>query len=368
LIGGKGDRVRRIAGLVALGLTVVTLLVLSRWFTGHFDLKIYWGATRSWLNGGDLYGFVQEGRDREYGFTYPPFAALAFVPLALLPWPVAVVALDAATIAATLAVLHWLLGDWRRADRALALTAGLLLCVALDPWRATYNYGQINVLLLALVAADLLILLPRGHRLAGVLIGVAAAVKLVPALFILYLLLTRRWRAAATAAGTAAGVTLLMVLFAPAASIGYWTDNLWQSNRIGDPAFVSNQSLNGLAHRVGLGAPLWLALAVVVLAFWAWTVRRVDDPLAGLALTGAVACLVSPITWVHHLVWLIPAVTLLARAGPRWARWAAVTAYALLCSRLVWLFNDSYAGWGHLGAEAYVLVTVFLLVAVGRRV
>src|SRR6266540_5771693 len=174
--------VRRVA---ALGVVVVVLLTLSARFTGHFDLKVYYGATRAWLHGGDLYGYVEHGRDRDYGFTYPPFAALVLAPLALLPWPAAVVALDAATIGATLAVLHRLAGPVRKVDRALLLTGGLLLAVALDPWRATFNYGQVNVLLLALVAADLLVLLPRGHRLTGALIGVAAAVKLVPALFIL---------------------------------------------------------------------------------------------------------------------------------------------------------------------------------------
>ena len=356
--------VRRAAGLAALGVTAIALLALSSRFTGHFDLRVYYGATRDWLHGGDLYGYVEHGRDRDYGFTYPPFAALVFAPLAILPWPVAVVVLDAATIAATVAVLHWLLGPARRPDRALLLTGGLLLAVAFDPWRATYNYGQVNVLLLALVAADLLVLLPRGHRLTGVLIGVAAAIKLVPGLFIVYLVLTRRWRAAATATVTAAGVTVLMWAVAPSASWDFWTGHLWQSSRIGDPAFVSNQSLNGAVHRLGAPGAVWLVLALAVLAGWALLVRRTDDPLVGLALTGAVACLVSPITWVHHLVWLIPALAVLALARPRWALVLAIGAYALLCSRLVWRFNGRFAGWGQLGADTYLLVTLVLLGAV----
>ena len=342
---------------IALGVVVLALLVLSARFTGHFDLRVYYGATREWVHGGDLYGFVEHGRDRDYGFTYPPFAALVFAPLALLPWPVAVVVLDAATIAATLAVLRWL-------DRSFPLVVGLLLAVAFDPWRATYNYGQVNVLLLALVAADLLVLLPRRHRLTGVLIGAAAAIKLVPGIFIVYLMLTRRWRAAATATVTAAGVTVLMWAVAPSASFAYWIGHLWQSDRIGDPAFVSNQSLNGAVHRLGAPAAVWVVLALAVLVLWALTVRHTDDPLVGLALTGAVAGLVSPITWVHHLVWLIPAIAVLARAGRRWALGLAVAAYALLCSRLVWRFNGRYGGWGELGADTYLLVALVLLGAV----
>ncbi len=199
-------------------------------------------------------------------------------------------------------------------------------------------------------------------------IGVAAAVKLVPLIFIVYLLLTRRFRAAATAAGTFGLAALLMVAVAPGPSRTFWTSAIWHGDRIGDPAFVSNQSLYGLISRYDISPIVWVLLVLLATAGWGWVVlqggsapqARVGravaqhpDPQFGLAVTGVLAGLVSPITWVHHLVWLIPALALLARR--RWpVALVAVVAYAVLCSRVVW----------HVGplADAYLLVAVGLLV------
>jgi alpha-1,2-mannosyltransferase len=333
-----------------LALVAAGLIVAGHALNGHFDLKVYYGATRAWLHGADLYGFVEHGRDRDYGFTYPPFGALVMAPIAVLPWPVAAVVFDALSVAATVVVLR-LVAAPRQRD-ALVLAGLLVLAFAFDPWRTTYNYGQINLILLALVTVDLLLLVDR-RRSAGALIGVAAAVKLVPLIFIGYLLLTRRFRAAATAAGTFGLATLLMVAVAPGASRTFWTSAIWQGDRIGDPAFVSNQSLYGLISRYD-GSPIaWAGLVLLVLGGWAWAVLRRRDPGFGLALTGVVAGLVSPITWVHHRVWLIPALALLARR--RWpAALAAAVAYAVLCSRVVWHVSRL--------ADAYLLVAAGLLV------
>jgi alpha-1,2-mannosyltransferase len=325
--------------LVAAGLVVAGLRL-----NGHFDLKVYYGATRAWLHGGDLYGFVEHGRDRDYGFTYPPFGALVMSPVAVLPWPVATVVFDALTVAATLVVLRLV------ASRDALVLAGLLvLAFVFDPWRTTFNYGQINVILLALVTVDLLLLVDR-RRPAGALIGIAAAVKLVPLIFIGYLVLTRRFRAALLAASAFGLATLLMLAVAPGASKTFWTSAIFQGNRIGDPAFVSNQSLYGLVSRHGLGPVVWVVLVLLAVAGWAWAVLRYRDALFGLAVTGVLAGLVSPITWVHHLVWLIPALAVAAR----W-RWpVALVAFAILGSRVVWHSRPL--------VDAYLLVAAGLLV------
>lgn len=194
-----------------------------------------------------------------------------------------------------------------------AVVAGAdLLLLPLYPWASTLSYGQVNVLLVALVAVDLLAAVPRRHALAGVCIGLATAVKLTPALFVLYLLLIRERRAALTAAATAAFVTLASAALDPPASVDFWTSKVFEIQRIGEPSWVDNQSLNGALHRLlpHAATPLWAVAVVVVVSVWLWRLRRNEvtaDPIAGFALTAVVACLISPVTWIYHLVWLIPA-------------------------------------------------------------
>ena len=174
---------------------------------GFFDLKVYYGALTWWVHdGGEIYDYLKPGT--QYGFTYPPFAALVMLPMAYLPWPAAIAVSVLASVATTAVLIWWLVDPIaRRAGwtRWFALAVALCLAAAFEPMRETVNFGQVNMLLLFLVAVDLLRLLPGGNRWAGVGIGLATAIKLTPGIFIVYLLVTRRWRAAFTASGAAAG-------------------------------------------------------------------------------------------------------------------------------------------------------------------
>ena len=143
----------------------------------------------------------------------------------------------------------------------------------------------------------------------------------------------------------AVAVTGLAALVDPAASRFYWTRALWDTSRVGRLDYVSNQSLQGVLARLGeTGRPLWALAVLGTLCVWAWRGRRAalaGDRTAAFALTGAAACLVSPITWVHHLVWLLPSFAVLLRAGPR--RLAGAL-YAVLCTSVVWLWFDDASG------------------------
>src|SRR5262249_34875340 len=155
-------------------------------------------------------------------------------------------------------------------------------------------------------------LIERG-RPAGFGIGLAAAIKLTPAIFIVYLLLAGRRRDALRATLTAASATLLAALVDPAATLTYFTHALWDTDRVGQLTNVSNHSLLGLVARLDPDDPdrlLWMVLALAAISLWAWRVRR-SDIRTGFALTGLVAGLISPVTWVHHLVWTIPALVAL---------------------------------------------------------
>ena len=146
----------------------------------------------------------------------------------------------------------------------------------------------------------------------------------MPGIFIVYLLLTRRWRAAVLAIGTSALAAVLTALFAPRDSMAFWTDKLLHGDGVGQIAYPMNQSLTGLLARYGPpdgpGRVLWVVLALVVVGYGltrAARAGRAGDELTAMALTGFVGSLVSPISWVHHLFWFVPAIlALVDTAGP----------------------------------------------------
>ncbi|GAA2514555.1 hypothetical protein GCM10010423_01920 [Streptomyces levis] len=345
---------------LALAVTVFTATVpLLRDF---FDLRVYHGSIDTWVHhGGRIYDYRVPGT--MYGFTYPPFAAVAMLPMSLLDLRTAIAAALLLNLAALALVLRLLAGPaWRRLGWfGWALLACLL--ALFEPLRDTFSFGQVNVLLLALVLTDAALLASGRGRFAGVGIGLAAAVKLTPALFIGLLLVARRWRAAALATAVALAATALAALIDPDASRFYWTTALWDTDRVGRLAYVSNQSVQGILAR--LGEPdraVWAAAVLPVLGVWAVRARRAvaaGDWTAAFALTGLAACLVSPITWVHHLVWLLPSFAVLVRTGH--VRVAGAL-YAVLCTSVVWLWFDDASGVdGFLGGSLYAWITLGLL-------
>lgn len=350
--------------LLVLALAVVvtvftaTVPLLRDWF----DLRVYYGTVHTWLHhGGRIYDYHVPGT--AYGFTYPPFAAVSMAPMGYLGLGAAIVAALLLNLVGLVVVLRVLAGPgWRRYGWfGWALVAcGLAL---FEPLRDTFSFGQVNLLLLALVLGDCWLLSTGRGRWAGAGIGLAAAIKLTPALFIGLLLLARRWKAAAVATAVALGATGLAALVVPEASTFYWTRALWDTTRVGRLDYVSNQSLQGVLARLGdTGRPVWATAVVLVMAVWAVRARHalvVGDWTAAFALTGLTACLISPITWVHHLVWLLPSFAVLVRAGhPR----IAGALYAVMCTSVVWLWFDDASGIdGFLGSNTYTWITLGLL-------
>lgn len=277
-------------------------------------------------------------------FTYPPFAALVFtifVPASwgLLPklWlGVNVVAL-ATTIWATLGGLGYRAGLAR-------LGSTLLLAAVLfwtEPVQRTMYLGQVELVLMALVMWDLC--QPAAHKWQGIGVGVAAGIKLVPLIFVPYLLLTRRYRQAAVAAATFVATVLIGFAVLPADSRAWWLDGLmFKASRTGFTGWEGNQSLQGiitrLAGSIAAGQPIWIAVALVVLAAGIGSAVILDR--AGHRVMGILACaltglLVSPISWDHHWVWMVPGVTALACYAVRatgWQRWAWLSGGLLLAA------------------------------------
>ncbi|MFF3751599.1 glycosyltransferase 87 family protein [Streptomyces sp. NPDC002018] len=379
----------RITAAVCLVVATAVFLVTVPLHRDFFDVGVYYGTVDDWVHhDGRIYDYLRPGT--HYGFTYPPFAAVSMLPMALVSWPVAVGISVALSVVASALLLHWLVGPLIRRtcrSRWFAFTVAGCLFALLEPVRDTFSFGQVNLLLVALVLADARLLATGRGRYAGIGIGLASAIKLTPALFILYLLITGRRRQAGVAAGTACAATLLAALIDPAASRAFWTDALWNTDRVGSLSYVSNQSLQGVLARLQPDHPsraVWLACVLVVLALWAHRARaavRDGDDRAGFALTALAACLVSPVTWVHHLVWVIPALVVLADTALRGERkerrapsvlpvlsapsalWVVCAAlYVILCSSVVWLWRWNSTGPdAFLGANTYVWITLGLL-------
>jgi alpha-1,2-mannosyltransferase len=363
-------------------LVVLALAAGAWWFLanfavrhGSFDLKVYYGAVRYWAHGnGEIYDYVKPFS--RYGFTYPPFAAFAMAPMAVLPWWAVNALTIAGTVVVTLVILDWFLrpvADRYGWSRWFTVAVAACVVAVFEPLHETVSFGQVNMLLLFLVVLDFKRFIGRGSRYGGVLVGLATAIKLTPGIFILYLLVTRRWRPALVAMATTAAATVAAMLIAPDASREFWTSALWDTDRVGTLSFISNQSLEGFVARLHPTDPstaLWAILVVVALIVWVVRVRRAGDALTGVALTGVAGCLISPVTWVHHLVWTLPALLLLFNRGLAargWLRWSRLGVFAglfvLLSSRVIWSYADHFTDTGLLFSNAYLYATVLLLLA-----
>ena len=294
----------------------------------HIDLDVYRIGARAWLNGRNLYGHLPPTPSGlRLGFTYPPIAAVLLAALAVIPAAVAGTVITLVTVALVAAVL-WLFlgrlaGPGATRARRLAQAGWLLPAVLfLEPVRDTLGFGQVNVILMALVAFDALVVAPRWPR--GALTGLAAAVKLTPAAFVLFFLLRRDYRAAGTAALSFAVATAAGFALAGPDSVRYWTHAVFQVRRIGSLDYAFNQSLQAVLARAGLnpqhpaGLAAWLVLSAIVVVVTVLAMRRAlaahRDELA-LCLNALAALLISPISWSHHWVWCVPLLLTLAVTG-----------------------------------------------------
>ncbi|MDG4829251.1 glycosyltransferase family 87 protein [Solwaraspora sp. WMMD1047] len=327
-----GRPARRFVWVALLAVLTPVLYLLA---TPHnfYDLRIYMRAMRWWTDGNQLYDYAQPDRVQgELYFTYPPFAALLLRPFAGLHINVTITIFTVLTVAAVAVTTWWLVtpvADRHRTSRWFAVAVAVPLVLVAESTRETITFGQINMLLVVLILADLLFAVPRGSRWAGVGIGIATALKLFPGIFIVYLLAARRWRAAAVASAAAAGATLLAGAVAPRDSWRFWTHELWSTDRVGRTDYSGNQSFFGLLSR--FTAPdkpnqlLWLALVALIAGYGLWRAARAmraGDAVAGLTLTGLVGALISPISWTHHVYWFMPAVLVLVDEGLRRRTWA----------------------------------------------
>ncbi|MFC9894200.1 glycosyltransferase 87 family protein [Nocardia sp. NPDC127579] len=358
----------------------------------YIDLQVYRLGVEALRDGGNMYGELPKtNAGISLPFIYPPFAALVLGPFALLPWDPAAFLFFVSSVAA-LAITLYLVARriWpQRSQRQTVLFAtavALPLSLLLEPIWATLNFGQVNLLLMVLVAADVLTHKPRWRR--GMLIGIAAAIKLTPAAFVLYFLVKKDYKAAATAAVTGAVATLLSFAILPGASVEYWFHGMGNVSGLSGSSFQTNQSIQAVLARFGFEKPLftilWLLLSALLLVLVVIAMRRAADfPPLALAINAVFTLLVSPISWSHHWVMIAPALFAMIgyalrfplRRRLRWFAVTAVTAAVFVYGPQNWLPGDddrelSWTVWQHLQGDTYVwlsLVLVILFVVVTRR-
>jgi alpha-1,2-mannosyltransferase len=286
------------------------------WQPVMVDLDVYRQAGAAVLAGEDFYPLPG------LPFLYPPFAALLAVPLALLPAGVVQVSWTAAGVLAIVAVLHRLgLTGWR-----LSLV-GAATCWFVEPVRETLAYGQVGILLVALVVLDLVPgprVLPRRILAAGTLTGIVSAVKLAPAIFVLYLIAVRRSKAAAAAMITGLAATAAALMILPGPSMEFWTRLGRGDTGLGHSImYYTNQSVTADVIRLaGFGrtpALIGLGLSVVVALLGVWSAmlwHRLGEVALAVTLCGVAGLLASPVSWLHHFVWVVPLALCLARITP----------------------------------------------------
>jgi alpha-1,2-mannosyltransferase len=285
-------------------------------------------------------------------FTYTPFASLVFAAGSLLPWAVLRWLMTVASLAALAGTIWFTLGalGWPGRRRLTAMLGLAAAALWLEPVQRALHLGQIELVLMALIVWDLC--QSDGRRWKGAGVGVAAGIKLVPLIFIPYLVLAGKFRQAAVAAAAFAATMLLGFAVLPQESAKWWlTGYFLHASNVGDVGSLLNQSVYAMVVRAAGGVtaatPVWLVLAAVIAALGltaAALLHRRGRPVAGWLACAVTGVLISPISWDHHWVWVVPTLVVLADAAVRsqgarrWGGW-------LLAGGLGAVYGDWPAHW-----------------------
>jgi alpha-1,2-mannosyltransferase len=349
-----------LAAVIGLGLYLVLLATHSyHAVLDGFDFKVYLkGGSLALHDPAALYTWHLAGRPG-IQFTYTPFAALTFSPLSALQWHQLVDLLTVLSLVA-LAGSVWIAFrecGWRGLARAGGTLAVTGVAIWFQPTQKALALGQIELVMMGAIVWDLC--QPSSRWWKGAVTGIAAGIKLVPLLYVVYLVLTKRYRQAAVAGGAFAATVAIGFAVLPSDSVHFWLDGyFFNASRTGFVGANVNQSLRSIITRVdgsvAGGAPIWLVaalIAVVVGLATAVLLDRAGQTFAGLMTCALTALLVSPISWDHHWVWMAPGLVVLIDAAVRRRSWvfgsaAAVVVIAFLAWPQFWRSPIRWLGGG----------------------
>ncbi|WP_223279739.1 glycosyltransferase 87 family protein [Streptomyces sp. SDr-06] len=327
------DRSPRAVAPALLGLSLAALAALCLTLRIPMaDALVYRAEGAAVAHGTSLYGFTVTAW--RLPATYPPFAALLFVPAAYVPLAALKAAFCVGNVALCALLVHLSCRFAGLAPGRTVVLGATALGLWLEPVFQTLLFGQVNLALACLVLWDLS--RPAGAPGKGFAVGVAAGIKLTPLFFVPHLLVRGRHREALTVLAGFGATVLLGALVLPDASVEFFTRRLFETGRVGKAWIVDNQSLQGLLARLlhtTAPGPVWALAAAAVGAAGLWTAHRADERRA-LLVSAFTALLISPISWSHHWVWCVPLIAVLVAEGH--PRTAAATA-VVFTARSLWL-------------------------------
>jgi alpha-1,2-mannosyltransferase len=383
---GWRDWYRSIPVLVLASLA--SLAIAINWAVGVYrtaprqflDLSIYRLGVQAWWHGQTMYGTLPPNSQGSHlPFLYPPFAVALFTPLALLSWHQVIGGMLLLSMVSLIVVIYltalraWPGGGARGAVLVTAVTLPLSLIA--EPIWDTFWYGQINLVLMALVALDCLTPHPKWPR--GVLIGIAAAIKLTPAVFVLYFLLRKDYRATITAIISGVVCTGIGFLTSFGGSVHYWLGGDPNLSQVSGTGFIGNQSIDGAIARWGLPqhtqTVLWLAAVAVVGVASVLAIikahRRDNAPLA-MVLTATFGLVAAPTSWGHYWIYAVPAIMVMVAVAlqRRHIGWLIAAAAAALVVAIPPYFYVAAGGTvmtlkQQVKANSYTVTALILLAA-----
>ncbi|MEU6644197.1 glycosyltransferase 87 family protein [Saccharomonospora sp. NPDC046836] len=364
--------------------TSVGVLVIAR--PGFLDLHVYRSGGYAWLHGVGLYSesFPDLVPGSSPPFTYPPFAAIIFSPLSWLPWHASKMVLTLASAGLIYRIFVTTgrrIGVFDQEDQTTwrMLIASLLALIAIEPIRQTLSFGQINIILMALVVVNCLSRNVKWPR--GMLVGLAAAVKLTPAVFVAFFLIQKNYRAALVSVLSFASFGVIGFILARRDSMDYWFYELWNPDRIGGAAYAFNQSFMAVLSRLRIDDlevrnTLWLSLVLgtfVLAVIGARRYFRAGDPAGALLVVAAWGLLASPVSWSHHWVWAAPGLLMLAYRAIKGTQFVRIVMIAVAAIFVVGphallpysadnTAEQHWVWWQHVVGSSYVLVALGLLI------
>ncbi|MDO4254398.1 MAG: glycosyltransferase 87 family protein [Kocuria sp.] len=306
------------------------------------DFFVYKFTANNIFSGKEIIGVLIEDDligSKGLPFVYTPGAAVLLSPLAWIgAWPAYYMWTAASAwcfFYISLKAIRWSLFK----PGKLVIFLVLAVTLATNVYMHHIIFGQINVFLAALIIYDLT---RSSARIpVGFYVGIAAAIKLTPAIFILYLFWVKEWSKAGWSLAGAVSLTILGAAFLPRETLQYFSYELFNlSTTVSLDGFFTtsgNGSLSGvLSRHLGIEQGTWWSTVVsLVLIPVFMTIStgwwKSGEKIIGVCLIGILACLVSPVSWTHHWVYLIPASIMLVFSANLASKFFGMLCFLVMC-------------------------------------